>query len=94
MDIHTDIVYGHTGYDVIIYLRREVIATKIVENTACGGLSRERFKGGSRNFTHLSRTIGLTNLLDTTSLAASSRLQNAMKYCTKVRKTSPAGQKI
>ena len=27
-DIHTDIVYSHTGYDVIIYFRSEVIAKK------------------------------------------------------------------
>ena len=28
-DIHTDIVYNQTGYDVIIYFRSEVIAKKI-----------------------------------------------------------------
>ena len=31
-------------------------------------------------------TIGLTNLPEMTALAASSRLQNAIKYCTKVHK--------
>ena len=32
---------------------------------------------------HLSGTIDLTNLSDIASLAASGRLQNAFKYCTK-----------
>ena len=29
-----------------------------------------------------------------TSLAAASRLQNAIKYCTKVRNMGPAGQRV
>ena len=33
-----------------------------------------------------------TNLTHMTSLAVSSRLQNAIKYCTNVRKTGAAGQ--
>ena len=40
--------------------------------------------------TWLSWTISSTNLPDMTSLAASRRLQNAIKYCTKVRKTGVA----
>ena len=37
-------------------------------------------------------TIGPTNLADIMSLVASSRLQNAIKYWTKVvRETGPAG---
>ena len=39
-------------------------------------------------------TIGLANLWDMTSLAAFGRLQNAIKYCTKVHKTGPAGQRV
>ena len=40
-------------------------------------------------------TTGHINLPDMTSLVASSRLQNAVKYCTKVvRKTGPAGQRV
>ena len=64
-------------YDVIIYFRSEVIAkrlSKIPPPTASGGISPERFKVGSRNFTHLSRTIGLINLLERTSLAVSGRM--------------------
>ena len=45
-------------------------------------LQLEWFKPGSSNFTHLSGTFGHTNRLDLTSLAASSRLPNATKYCT------------
>ena len=36
-------------------------------------------------------TVSLIYLLDMTWLAASSRLQNAFKYCTKVRKTGAVG---
>ena len=36
--LHSDVVYSHTGYDVTIYFRSEVIAKKIiVENTASDG---------------------------------------------------------
>ena len=48
-DINTDIVNSHTGYDVIIYFRSEVIGGKrskipTPSPTASGGISRERFK--------------------------------------------------
>ena len=59
---------------------------------ALGRISRERFKQGLRNFTALSETIILMNQPDTTSLAASGRLQNAVECCIKVRKTDPAGK--
>ena len=63
--------------------------------TTLGRISGERFKGGPRTFTHLSRTVRLTNLSDMTSLAASGRLQNAIKYCTKAHKTgAPATSRI
>ena len=39
----------------------------------------ERFKRGSHNFTESSGTVSPTNLPDMTSLAASDRLQNAVK---------------
>ena len=55
--------------------------TKISPPAASGGISREQ-KYGSRHFTPLSRTIGLINLPQMTSLAASDRLLNAIKYCT------------
>ena len=58
--------------------------------TATGRISGERFKRGCRNFTHLSRLTGLTQLLDMTALDASCRLQNANKHCTKVHKAGAA----
>ena len=63
---------------------------------ASDGISRERFKQRSRNFLHLSGTIGLISLPDVTSLAIVSRPQNqnAIKYCIKVRETGPAGQRV
>ena len=60
--------------------------------TALGRISREQFKRALRNFKDSSETISLTNAPDTTSPAASIRLQNALKYCTKVRKTGPVGR--
>ena len=90
VDIHTDIVYSRTGYDVIISFRSEVTVkkrSKLPPPTASGGISQEWFKLRSRNFTHLLMTIGLTNLPDTTPLTSPSRLRNAIKYCTKLRKT-------
>ena len=71
----------HIGYDVIIYFRSEVIGgkpSKIPPPTALRGISRERFKLGSWNFTLLSRTTGPTNLPEMTSLAASGWLQNVI----------------
>ena len=62
--------------------------------TASGGISREQFKPSSLNFTGIVRTTGPTNMPDMTSLAVSSRLQNAIKYGTKVRETGPAGQRV
>ena len=35
-----DIVYSHTGYDVIIYFPSEVIAKQTVENTTFDGFGR------------------------------------------------------
>ena len=92
--IRTDSLCTHIRYDVTNYSRSEVIVvkqSKIPPLMALGGISWERFKRGSPNFTHLSRTISLTKLLDTISLAASGRLQNAIKYCTKVCKIGAAG---
>ena len=42
---------------------------------ALGRISPEWFKRGTRNFTHLTGTVSPTNLLDMTSLHASSQLQ-------------------
>ena len=65
--------------------------SKMPPQTALGGISRERFKRGSRNLTRLSRTTAPINLPQMTSLAVFGRLKNAIKYCTKVRKTGVAG---
>ena len=49
-DIHTDIVYSHTGYDVTIYFRLEVIGekqSKMRSPTALYEISGELFKLGS-----------------------------------------------
>ena len=61
-------------------------------STASGGISREWCRGqGERNSINLSVTIGLTNLPDMTSLAASYHMQNAVIFCIKVRKRGPGG---
>ena len=73
------------------------LSRKAVENAAShgfDGISREQFTPGSQKFYQLIGAIGLTNLPDTTSLDASGRLQNAIDYCTKVRETGPAGQRV
>ena len=61
--------------------------------TDSGGISRELFKLGSWNITCLSRTSGPTNLTEMTSPASSGRLQNAIIYYRKVRKTGPKWRK-
>ena len=45
--------------------------------TVSGGIYREWFKQGSRIFTHLSETIGLTKLPNMTPLIHADRLQHA-----------------
>ena len=68
---------------------------KILRLIALDWISPEQFLRGSWNFTHLSGTIGLTNLPDMTSIAPSSRLPNAIQYCKKVGKTlRPAKSRI
>ena len=69
--------------------------SKMTPQMASGVIFRERFMRESPNFTRLSVITGPTNLMDMTSLVASSRLQNAFKYWTKVmRKTGQAGQRF
>ena len=58
-------------------------------------VSRERFKQRSPNLECLSGTTGPINLPDMTLLPPSGRLQNAIKYYTKVRKkTGLVGQRV
>ena len=54
-----------------------------------GGISRERFKLGTWNFTRSSRTSGPTNLKEMASPAPSGRLQNVINYYSTVRKPGP-----
>ena len=56
------------------------IILKMWPQTALGVFHREWFVRGSQ-----SGTVGPTNLPNMTPLAASGRLQYAVKYCTKVR---------
>ena len=75
-----------TGYDVNSYFQSELSWKKLFKlppPTAFDRISWEQSKRGSPNCTHLSGTIGLTNLLNMTWLTSSCRLQNAIKYCTK-----------
>ena len=71
--------YIGTGYDVTAYFRSEATAkrqSKMPLQTASGGISREKFKRGSPNFTQLSGITGPTHVLDSTTLVASGRLPN------------------
>ena len=95
--LHTGRVYNHTGYDITGCFQLAVMKVKkrsqMLPPTASGRISREWFKQGLQSVTSLSGTIGLTNLPDMTSLAVSSRLQNAL-YCLNVLKTGVAGIEV
>ena len=52
----------------------------------------EQFDLESTNFIRTSIPTHSTAISDMTSIAASGQLQNAMKYCTKVRKTGPVSK--
>ena len=96
-DRRTNSLYSQTKFDVTSYFRSEVVeekTSKMLPVTTTGGISRERLKRGSGNFTHISGANILTNVLVMTSLAASNRLQNTIKCGTKDRKTGPVGQRV
>ena len=59
-----------------------------------GRISWEWFMRGPPKFARLSGTTGLLNRLDMTALAACSRLQNAVKCCTKVRTMVPGSLRV
>ena len=84
--IHADELNSNTGYDVTDYFWLAVTEvqkrSKMPPQTASGRISRESFKQGSPNFRWLSEITDPTKLPHTTSLVASRRLQNAIKYCT------------
>ena len=78
-DIHTDLLYISTVYDVTIYFRSEVIAIQIVENADSYGCGRNFSRMLCARITkfyvgYLSQTIGHRNGPDMTSLTASGRL--------------------
>ena len=87
-DIHADLLYSHTGYErshssqkfCQKFLQKKTsIMPKMPPPTALGVISLEQFKRGSQKIIHLSGTISPTKMPDTTPLAASSWLQNAIK---------------
>ena len=57
--------------------RKLLTFEKLPKMTASGGISREKFKQGSRYFTSLSRTCATYDV----PLGVSGRLQNAFNYC-------------
>ena len=59
---------------------------------ASGGISRERFKPGSRNFTHLFWIISLTNLPDMTSPATSGWYLSRLKKLPKIMPPTALGR--
>ena len=71
---------------------------KTFENAASdglGGISRERFKWGSLNFTQLSGITAPTNLPDMTSLVASGRRKLQMNTaCKCIKRDQPATSRI
>ena len=66
--------------------------SKMSPQTTLGLIFPEGFQRVSRNFSFLLQIISFTNLLNMTSQAAFCWLQDAVKYCTKVRETSGAGK--
>ena len=62
--------------------------------TALGRIYRQQFQASLTKFCSCIRDDRFTNTPDMASLAASSRLQNAIECCIKVRKASPAGSPI
>ena len=86
---HTDLFYIHTRYDVTYCFRSEVLATKTI------GIAAPTTSGGiSQFYMVIADVLPHKPAEYVTSLAVSSRLQNAIKYCTKVRKTAPACHRV
>ena len=75
---------------------RKLPRKKTVENAACDGFwwNVSRTFKAKEDHKILQTCRGLTNLLEMTSLAASGRLQNAIKYCINVRKTGLTGIRV
>ena len=90
--IRTDVLYSHIGYDVTNYFWSEVRPkeNKTVKNTASVGFGLNFSLTVKARITQFYTLIGDNqpqNLPDMTSLAASGRVVNAIKYCAKVCKT-------
>ena len=84
-----------TPDDVTIYFRSEVIAKKL-SKIPLRRLWVEFIENSCSNDHGILPTYRgqPANLPDMTSLAASNRLQNAIKYCTKVHRTGLTGQRV
>ena len=85
-----DLPYNHTGYDDASYFRSEAIA-KINRRKCRLRRLGEEFMGNGFIHDHVIVNTR-TNVDYMTSPTASARLQNAIEYCIKVRKVSPAAK--
>ena len=98
MDIHTDPLDSHTGYNIISCFWSEVIAKKNRRKCHLRRLLVEFLENGLSQDPEIVHACWGNWLHKPAAyeaaIAASSPLQNAIKYCTKVRKTGPAGQRV
>ena len=95
MSLHTTRFYNHTGYYVTRYFRLAVIEVqRTVENAAFGW---NFSKMGSATITKFYMLIA-DNLPNKPAgydvLDVPGRLKNEIKYCIKVRKMGPSGQRF
>ena len=98
-DIHIDLLYIHTGYDVNSGVLSEVIAktpSKMPPPSASGGFSSELFERVSRNLTSLSakETPHKGTEYNVTVTVVFVQLKNVIEYCIKVRITGASGQRV
>ena len=93
-DVLTDVLDSHVGNVITSYFLLAVTnVIKTAKNATSNGLGSNFSIMVKMRITKF-YTIGLTVPLDVISLAVSGQVQNAFKYCTKVRKTSPVGQRV
>ena len=94
MDIHTDLLYSHTAYNITVYPGRKLWRKKTVKKYHLRWLRvkfLENWLAKTSKFCRFMRDNQPPDILEMMSLAASGQLRNAMKYCTKV---SPAGKEL
>ena len=91
MAVHWHQIYSSMAF---VLVSRDDLRTPASFVTKWGSrTAREWFDLDSPNFTRTLILVGPTTTLDMTSLAASGRLQNAIRYCTKVSRTGAAANK-